>query len=143
MFVPPPPHRFAIIDLAPVFNTTWNLTTLEGTGGGCVTTGPFANWTVPFGPVGPNLTDSMRDNPTNLNYKPHCLMRSFRPKLAAYSLTKVSSDAVLQSSNIAEFNERLTSIVNPTIPTIYNLHGKGHQGMSAFHQTKIFIENDT
>lgn len=142
MFIPPPPNRFAVIDLAPVFNTTWNLTTLEGTGGGCVTTGPFANWTVPYGPVGPNLTDSKRDNPLNLQYKPHCLTRSFRPKLAAYSFTQVSLDAILQSSNIAEFNERLTSIVNPIIPTIYNLHGKGHQGMSRYIQKKIVIKKE-
>ncbi|MCJ1342432.1 hypothetical protein MMC31_000616 [Peltigera leucophlebia] len=128
VYIPPPPNRFAVIDLAPVINTIWNLTTLEGTGGGCVTTGPFAGWTVPFGPVGPNLTDSMRDNLVNLiRYRPHCLSRSFRPKTAAYSFNQVSQDAILQSPNITEFNQRLTFIINPTVPTILNLHGKGHQ----------------
>lgn len=132
MYIPPPANRFAVIDLAPVINTTWNLTTLEGTGGGCVTTGPFAGWTVPFGPVGPNITDSMRDNLINLiKYRPHCLSRSFRPKTAAYSFNQVSLDAILQSPNITEFNQRLTFIINPTVPTILNLHGKGHQGMSS------------
>lgn len=129
VFVPPPPNRFAVIDLAPVINATWNLNTLEGTGGGCVTTGPFAGWTVPFGPIGPSLTDSIRVNLiNNIKYKPHCLTRSFQPKTAAYSFTKFSLDAVLQSPNITEFNKRLSSILNPTIPTIFNLHDKGHQG---------------
>lgn len=132
VFIRPPPNRSALIDLAPVFNNvTWNLTTLEGTGGGCVTTGPFANWTVPFGPVGPNLTDSIRENITNfIKYRPHCLSRSFRPKIAAFSFTKVSLDAILQSPNITEFNKRFTFIINPTVPTLLNLHGKGHQGTS-------------
>lgn len=141
MFVPPPPNRFAVIDLAPVIKTTWNLTTLEGTGGGCVTTGPFAGWTVPFGPVGPNLTDSMRDNLVNLiKYRPHCLSRSFRPNTAAYSFNQVSLDAILQSPNITEFNQRLTFIINPTVPTILNLHGKGHQGMLSAH---VYIKSST
>lgn len=130
VFVPPPPNRFAVVDLAPVIDAIWNLTTLEGTGGGCVTTGPFAGWTVPFGPIGPNLTDSIRDDLiNNIKYKPHCLTRNFKPKLAAYSFTQVSLDAVLQSPNITEFNKRLSSLLNPTIPTIFNLHDKGHQGM--------------
>lgn len=135
MFIPPPPTPFAHIDLAPVFNNvTWNLTTLEGTGGGCVTTGPFANWTVPFGPIGPNLTYSMRDNLIEfIKYRPHCLSRSFRPKTAAFSFTQVSLDAILQSPNITEFNSRLNFIINPTVSTILNLHGKGHQGMSCIY----------
>lgn len=132
LFVPPPPNRFVIVDLAPVINTTWNLTTLEGTGGGCVTTGPFAGWTVPFGPIGPDVTNSIRDNLiNNIKYKPHCLTRNFKPKTAAYSFTQVSLDAVLQSPNIIEFNKRLSSLLNPAIPTIFNLHDKGHQGMSS------------
>lgn len=133
VFIPPPPTRFALVDLAPAFsNISWNLTTLEGTGGGCVTTGPFANWTVPFGPIGPNVTDSMRDNIIKLiKFKPHCLSRSFRPKTAAFSFTQVSLDAILQSPNITEFNQRLTFIINPTVPTLLNLHGKGHQGESS------------
>ena len=131
VFVPPPPNRFAVVDLAPVINATWNLTTLERTGGGYVTTGPFAGWTVPFGPIGPNLTDAIRDNLiNNIKYNPHCLTRSFKPKTAAYSFTQVSLDAVLQSPNITEFNKRLSSLLNPALPTIFNLHDKGHQGMS-------------
>lgn len=135
VFIPPPPNRSAFIDLAPAFNNvTWNLTTLEGTGGGCVTTGPFANWTVPFGPVGPNLTDFMRENIVSfITYRPHCLSRSFRPKTAAFSFTQVSLDAILQSPNISEFNKRYTFIINPTVPTLLNLHGKGHQGTPFCH----------
>lgn len=141
VFTPPPPNRSALIDLAPVFNNvSWNLTTLEGTGGGCVTTGPFANWTVPFGPLGPNLTDSIRENIINfIKYRPHCLSRSFRPKTAAFSFTKVSLDAILQSPNITEFNKRFTFIINPTVPTLLNLHGKGHQGTSLQFFYLIFL----
>lgn len=103
----------------------------KGTGRGCVTTGPFANWTVRFGPIGPNLTDSMRNN--LIKYKPHCLSRSFKPKFAAFSFTQFSLGAILQSPNIIEFNKRLIFIINPTIPTILNLHGKDHQGMSCIY----------
>lgn len=140
VFVLLPPNRFAVVDLAPIINATWNLTTLEGTGGGCVTTGPFAGWTFPFGLIGPNLTDSIRDNLINImKYNPHCLTRSFKPKTAAYSFTQASLDAVLQSSNITEFNKRLSSLLNPAIPTIFNLHDKGHQGML----TAIYIITPT
>ena len=128
--VPPPANLVAFIQLAPVVNTTWDLNGFEHTGGGCVTTGPFANWTVPFGPIGPNITDSMRDNPDKFRYKPHCLTRNFGPIAAAESFTQTSHDALLQSANISEFNQRFSDLANPNIPTIFNLHGKGHQGMS-------------
>ena len=132
VFIPPPPTRFSLVNLPPVFNNvTFNLTTLEGTGGGCVTTGPFANWTIPFGPLGPNQTEAIRDNLINLiKYNPHCLNRSFKPKTAAFSFTQAALDTLLQSPNFTEFNNKIAFITNPAIPTILNLHGRGHQGMS-------------
>ena len=71
-----------------------------------MTTGPFANWTVPFGPIGPNLTEPMRDHLINLiKYKSHCLSRSFKTKTAVFSFTQISLDAILQSPNITVKNK--------------------------------------
>lgn len=127
--IPARPGPIRFISLAPTVNRIANLTGLESTGGGCVITGPFANLTVPFGPVGPNLTDSMRDDPDNLKYGPHCLKRDMRPKLASQSFTPAAIEALLGSPDIHNFNLRLSSLTDPNVVNLYDLHGKGYQCM--------------
>lgn len=78
--IPAGPGPIVIISLAPTVYRIMNFTGVESTGGGCVTTGPFANLTVPFGPLGLGLTDSMRNDPDNLKYRLHCLKRDMKPK---------------------------------------------------------------
>lgn len=97
-----------------------------GTGGGCVITGPFANITVPFGQVSPNLNPELLDNPHNLDYKPHCLRRDLSTRVIGPSLTADNVRALLSSPNITEFNQ-LINLGNT--PGVQALHGGGHQGV--------------
>lgn len=127
--IPARPGPIFFIILAPTVNRIVNFTGVESTGGGCVTTGPFANLTVPFGPLGPNLTDSMRNDPDNLKYRPHCLKRDMKPKLASRSFTPAAIEALLGSPDIHNFNLRLSSLPDPSVVNLYDLHGKGHQCM--------------
>lgn len=127
--VPALPGPIIIISLAPTVNRILNFTGIERTGGGCVTTGPFANLTVPFGPLGPGLTDSMRNDPDRLKYRPHCLKRDMKPKFASRSFTPAAIEALLGSPDIDIFNLRLSSLPEPNVVNLYDLHGKGHQCM--------------
>ena len=98
-----------------------------GTGGGCVTTGPFANAEVPFGPVTIRLNASYIDNPKNLEHKPHCLSRDLNPKIVSTALKASSVDKLLQASNITSF---INVLDQGPDPTTLNVHAGGHFGTS-------------
>ncbi|MCJ1469438.1 hypothetical protein MMC07_008071 [Pseudocyphellaria aurata] len=97
-----------------------------GTGGGCVITGPLANLTVAFGQVSPDLNPGLRNNPRNLDYKPHCLRRDLNPKVAESVLTPENVRAVLGSPNITVFYQIMNFGVTPGEQ---GLHGGGHQAV--------------
>lgn len=105
----------------PLFRVTLPI----GTGGGCVTTGPFANITVPFGPVAKNNTieASLLGNPKNLEYRPHCLRRDLNPKTASTALSQQSVDKLLQSPNITAFIKILDQGPDPFT---LDVHAGGH-----------------
>lgn len=125
-FIPDLRGPIFLISLATTVDRIVNWTELESTGGGCVTTGPFANLTVLFGPLGPGLTDSLRNNPDNLKHRPHCLNRNMRPKTASQSFTPAAIEALLGSPDIHTFNQRLSSLPDSTEMNNFDLHGKGH-----------------
>lgn len=123
MFIPNRSDAILILNLPPM--PLANLIFPPGTGGGCVTTGPFANLQVPFGEVSGNLDGSLLNNPKNLDFKPHCLRRDLNPKIAASSLTSANVETLLQSPNVTEFNRVIDYGTNPAI---FTLHGGGHLG---------------
>lgn len=96
-----------------------------GTGGGCVITGPFANLSVPFGQISPDLNPSFLNNPHNLDYKPHCLRRDLSPRVVEPALTVEKVRALLGSPNITVFNLLMNAGITPGVQ---GLHGGGHQG---------------
>lgn len=98
-----------------------------GTGGGCVTTGPFANLEVPFGTVTNSLDTSYVDNPKNLEYKPHCLRRDLNPGIASTALKASSVNTLLQTPNITSF---INILDRGPDPTTLNVHAGGHFGTS-------------
>ncbi|MCJ1467096.1 hypothetical protein MMC07_005718 [Pseudocyphellaria aurata] len=97
-----------------------------GTGGGCVTTGPFANITVPFGEVSTNTTTSSFKNPQNLAHTPHCLRRDLNPSVVNVSLTAAQVEAQLALPNITIFTYDIEIGADPNIQ---NLHAGGHFGV--------------
>lgn len=119
---------FSTIDIPGVVTLVQNTSASESTGGGCVTNGPFANLTIPFGPVGADITEAFRNNPDNLKYQPHCMTRDFKVVTASKTLTPAAVEALLASPNITAFNPNLASFGVPGQPSLYNLHGKGHLG---------------
>ncbi|MCJ1267669.1 hypothetical protein MMC22_007555 [Lobaria immixta] len=97
-----------------------------GTGGGCVITGPFANTTVPFGPVSLGANDGLVNNPHNLDYKPHCLRRDLAPKTAEQALAADKVRALLGAPNITVFNLILDVGIAPGVT---GPHAAGHQAV--------------
>ena len=71
-------------------------------GGGCVTTGPFRNFSVNLGPVAPAFTD-VPANPRQdgLGYNPRCLRRD---------ISTVSAKAALQDQNTTDLITQNTDI---------------------------------
>lgn len=114
----------ASVNLPPV-NVAFSFS--AGTGGGCVTTGPFADAEVPFGPVTIRLNASYIDNPKNLEHKPHCLSRDLNPKIVSTALKASSVDTLLQASNITSF---INVLDQGPDPTTLNVHAGGHFGRS-------------
>lgn len=80
-----------------------------GSGGGCVTTGPFANMTVRLGPVTPSLSYATPNpQPDGLGSNPRCLRRD----MSAYAAAKWANDQqvtnlIANSSDILTFQNTL------------------------------------
>ncbi|KAK0119415.1 hypothetical protein ONS95_010867 [Cadophora gregata] len=85
------------------------------TGGGCVTTGPWANLMVPMGPG------------NNLSCNPHYLRRDFAPSLAISKLNSSVLAWVQQADTYAQYDRRVQSMT-PDIAA-FATHGGGHSGV--------------
>ena len=119
------PNRTTIYNIIDLPTLHVNASRPAGTGGGCVTTGPFANMQVPFGPFGEVLNTSMVNNPANLDYRPHCLRRDLDTKITSKSFTTAHVEHLLASPNISTFN----NVLELGDDTSYsNLHAAGHFG---------------
>lgn len=94
-----------------------------GSGGGCVTTGPFANLILNFGPIKVGANYTLYKNPQNLAHKPHCLSRDFNQAVAGASIKQSAVDTLLSQPDIASF---LNVINFGTIPGVDGVHGGGH-----------------
>jgi tyrosinase len=89
----------------------------KGTGGGCVTTGPFGNMTVHLGPI--TQPDPTADNP-------RCLKRDLNADSGKrFSSFRNTTDLILGSSTIEFF--RTTMEADPNyVPDSLGVHGGGH-----------------
>lgn len=119
------PNRTVIYNVVDLPTLHVNVSRPAGTGGGCVTTGPFANMQVPFGPFGEILNTSLVNNPANLDYRPHCLRRDLDTKITSKSFTTANVEHLLASPNISTFNNVFELGDNTSYQ---NLHAAGHFG---------------
>lgn len=111
------------INLPPLVPTTISIP--SGTGGGCVTKGPFANATVKYGPINVGLRPQDLNNPDNFAYKPHCLKRDLNVRLFQQSASPDAVQALLSAPNVTAFN----AIVDyGAKPGVISTHGAGHLG---------------
>ena len=97
-----------------------------GTGGGCVTTGPFKNYTVNLGPVSMPLNNGsvIGGGPgTGLAYNPRCMTRDISAAVNTAYANATSVLNLLTQNTIADFQ-----LVMQGVPGSGNIgvHGGGH-----------------
>jgi tyrosinase len=89
-----------------------NFTIPHGTGGGCVTTGPFANYQTTFAPIDIGVALSGGPLPPNaFNYNPSCLTRDLNSFVANTWTTQAEVDAAVALPDIASFQASLNGNV--------------------------------
>ncbi|KAI3397650.1 hypothetical protein diail_10521 [Diaporthe ilicicola] len=92
----------------------------HGTGGGCVTSGPFINQTINFGPFAFDLV--FTGLPSNWTaYSPHCLSRDLNKYIAVRYGNQTAIDSLMNNTTIADFQDTMSGADINLGP-----HGGGH-----------------
>ncbi|KAH8668543.1 hypothetical protein BX600DRAFT_435074 [Xylariales sp. PMI_506] len=95
----------------------------HGTGGGCVTSGPFQNMTANLGPFDFDLV--FTGLPSNWTaYNPHCLQRDLNDYVATLYGNQTAVDYLLAQPNITAFQGTMSKL-SPTAADI-GVHPGGH-----------------
>ncbi|KXH67077.1 hypothetical protein CSAL01_01354 [Colletotrichum salicis] len=109
-----------------------------GTGGGCVTSGPFKNMTVNLGPAALDLPGGVSEaNPNGpLTYNPRCLKRDLTTavNLLYANVTAVLSN-ILQPQNVYDFQMQMQGV--PGSGSI-GIHGGGHYSLGGDPGRDVF-----
>ena len=103
-----------------------NVVLPHGNGGGCVTSGPFVNMTVPFRAFQFAEALTGTEPADRFDYTPRCLTRDLNTYIAERYTNQSDVDALLAIDTIADFQ----SVMSGT-PGTYDLgsHGGGHYTM--------------
>jgi tyrosinase len=96
-----------------------------GSGGGCITTGPFKNMTVNLGPVAPVSSDvQLNPRPDGLGYNPRCLRRDIGTYAASIASTDANStDLIKNNAYIGDFQ---TVMQGEFAAGLLGVHTAGH-----------------
>ncbi|KAJ5747749.1 uncharacterized protein N7511_009445 [Penicillium nucicola] len=109
-----------------------------GTGGGCVTSGPFLNYTVNMGPAALNLPGgnvSVAENP--LDYNPRCLNRDLTTAIVkSYANYTSVVDLILRHDSVWDFEMNMQGV--PGSGSI-GVHGGGHYSMGGDPGRDVYV----
>lgn len=102
-----------------------------GTGGGCVTSGPFANMTVNLGPDGLSLLNGASDNSSyKFAYNPRCLRRSLTDDANQRFANKTSVLSLLTGpTDIYDFEFTMQGY---PLTDQLGVHGGGHFSLGEY-----------
>ncbi|TIA61904.1 Di-copper centre-containing protein [Aureobasidium pullulans] len=109
-----------------------------GTGGGCITSGPFQNMTVNLGPaaltVPGNITSISPSGP--LSYNPRCLKRDLTDEInTRFANSTAIVDNILSPQNVYDFQMQMQGIPGTGI---IGIHGGGHYAMGGDPGRDVF-----
>ncbi|KAF7183614.1 hypothetical protein CNMCM7691_003893 [Aspergillus felis] len=104
------------------------MTIPRGTGGGCLNSGPFTNWTVRLGPF--NMSEAFLDSlrPTAFADNPRCLSRSLNSWVIDHFNNQVAVDRVLSTRTITEFQQAMQNFPFKKAFTL-GPHDAGHRSL--------------
>ncbi|KAF8858679.1 Di-copper centre-containing protein [Acephala macrosclerotiorum] len=107
-----------------------------GDGGGCVTSGPFANMSVNLGPVSLPLNGGGVETGTGFDYNPRCLVRDLGTKVnALYANFTSIVDLITSYNDIYDFQMRMQGY--PGSGSI-GVHGGGHYTIAGNPGADVF-----
>ncbi|KAJ5150777.1 Tyrosinase [Penicillium coprophilum] len=109
-----------------------------GNGGGCVTSGPFKDYSVNLGPVALMLPGGETGSTANpLAYNPRCLKRDLSTKIVKdYANFTAIVDLILRHDDIYDFQMNMQGV--PGSGNI-GVHGGGHYSMGGDPSRDVFV----
>jgi tyrosinase len=107
-----------------------------GTGGGCVTSGPFKNMTVNLGPVSLPLSGGTTQTGAGLDYNPRCLKRDIGTAVnQLYANFTSIINLIIQNKDIADFQMVMQGVPGSGI---IGVHGGGHYTIAGDPGADVF-----
>jgi hypothetical protein len=91
--------------------TIVNVSGQAGSGGGCLTSGPFVNLSSHLGPHGAPISDGFA-------YNPRCITRNFRDRILQQDLSYQNVTTIMQTSDLQAFSDYMGASTG--------LHSDGH-----------------
>ncbi|KAI1097551.1 Di-copper centre-containing protein [Jackrogersella minutella] len=108
-----------------------------GSGGGCVTSGPFKDMKVNLGPVSLPTNNGTLVTGSGLEYNPRCLRRDISVGVnSAYANATTVLELILQSKNIADFQTVMQGV--PGSGSL-GVHGGGHYTIGGDPGADVYV----
>jgi tyrosinase len=111
-----------------------------GSGGGCVTSGPFKDMKVNLGPVALDLPGGQVGGGgpgTGLTYNPRCLSRDLKtPVVKKYANYSVILHNIIKPTNVGDFQTEMQGVPGSGV---LGIHGAGHYGSGGDPGDDVFV----